>query len=974
MPSAVPAEGWEESFDRLSENIIMDFHPGSVLDVGCGNGALIKCLRERGIDAWGVDTSNEIIQHALSQVQSYCQVGSLSEPFPQPRYDLIICIDVIEHLPPESAESVIGNLCRHSDDILISCLSLDIDTHEGLNTKPPGYWTDLFMHFGFVHNIYFEDELINPWAMHFKKSGMPVNELIQNYEAKLQQLTQENDLRRLQAVDHILELSRNEHQHQAQIQRLRSTNAQTQADLDAVLNSTSWQFMMRVQNVRKRIIPIGSKREAVMRSVFRLLAKLQKEGPVGFFVIAFKILGDEIEWRITRLLRILKLRVSRSMGEGQTYEIDGVIGRKQLEPHKIAVDIIICVHNALDDVQRCLDSLLEHTTPPYNLILVDDGSEETTARVLREFANTKGAMLLRSDKATGYPYAANRGMRASTAELVVLLNSDTILTPEWLDRLVACMQSDPQIGMVGPLSNTASWQSVPKIEDDGDWAINPLPSGVSPACFSQLITLQSARLWMEMPLLNGFCLMIRYKLLDEVGLFDEENFGRGYGEEDDLVLRSRNKGWKMALADDVYIYHTQSKSYSSGKRHALSEQAGKILRRKHGDKIVTQGVQFCQHNPALEGIRARAHVILDRDQCLQQGRQFSGKRLLFIVPVNTPGGGTNVIRSEANAMHKMGVKSVLFNLAINRQGFEAAYPDLLPSTIFGKIDDLTSVAQNFDAAIATFNTTVAWLEPLQSIQHRPVLAYYIQGFEPWIYPQGSQGHKTALNSYTLIEDMTLFTKTDWTRQKVNEMTGRKCTIIGASVDIDLYCPRPRKASVWPDGPLRIAAMIRPESPYREPLKTMQLLRQAQRKYRGEVEILLFGTTQDNPAFQRLPHDFSWKLYGLLRPEQVANLLSQTDIFVDYSSHQAMGLTAMEAMACGCAVIVPQHGGVQSYAVHEKNALITDTSSLDNVWHTLQRLVDDEKLRLSLQRNAIYDICAYYPERAALNILHTLFGK
>ena len=167
-------------------------------------------------------------------------------------------------------------------------------------------------------------------------------------------------------------------------------------------------------------------------------------------------------------------------------------------------------------------------------------------------------------------------------------------------------------------------------------------------------------------------------------------------------------------------------------------------------------------------------------------------------------------------------------------------------------------------------------------------------------------------------------------------------------------------------------MIRPESPYREPLKTMQLLRKISQKYKGEVEILLFGTPIEDPDFLKFPQDFPWKLFGILAPDQVANLFSQSDIFVDYSTHQAMGLAAMEAMACGCAVIVPQHGGASSYAVHEQNSLIVDTASLENVYLALQRLIDDEKLRNTLQHNAVHDICTYFPEHAALNMLRTLF--
>ena len=697
---------------------------------------------------------------------------------------------------------------------------------------------------------------------------------------------------------------------------------------------------------------------------------IRREGIWRFFVVLFQ----KIRHRISLQLNILKLRYSLTPYSSQLCKIEGILSRPAPKPHTGTVDIIICIHNALDDVERCLDSVQANTTRPYNLILVDDGSEEKTAVYLNQYASLHDADLLRSENATGYTRAANRGLQFASAEYIVLLNSDTIVTPDWLDRMISCIQSNNTIGMVGPLSNTASWQSIPSIEANGDWATNPLPEGVSPTRMAELIASRSARLFPEMPLLNGFCLLIKRKLLEEVGLFDEKNFGPGYGEEDDLVLRARKHGWKMALADDVYIYHAQSKSYSSDKRRELSGRAGKILRDIHGEQIITQGVQYGLKESVLEGIRARAAVIFDREDNIQQGRQFAGKKILFVLPINSPGGGANVIRSESTALRNMGLEVTFFNLEPHRKSYVKTYPDISNSTIFGRPDDLTKLASKYDTVVATLYSSVAWLKPLEGNNSHPILGYYVQGFEPLMYPLDSIGYKTALDSYSLIDEMVLFTKTEWTSEQVKTLADRKSKVIGVSVDIDLYCPRPRSTPRWPTGPLRIAAMIRPESPYREPYKTMQLLNEASKKYMGEVEVIIFGTLFENPSFQALPHDFPWKLYGILAPDQVANLLNQIDIFIDYSSHQAMGLTAMEAMASGCAVIVPQYGGTSSYATHERNSLIVDTSNFENMWQALQRLIEDERLRNHVQHNAIYDICGYYPERAALNLLTILFAN
>ena len=107
---------------------------------------------------------------------------------------------------------------------------------------------------------------------------------------------------------------------------------------------------------------------------------------------------------------------------------------------------------------------------------------------------------------------------------------------------------------------------------------------------------------------------------------------------------------------------------------------------------------------------------------------------------------------------------------------------------------------------------------------------------------------------------------------------------------------------------------------------------------------------------------------------MAALLNEMDVFADFSSYQAMGLTAMEAMSCGVAVILPRAGGAASFAVDEENALIVDTSDERECYKALERLVVDHDLRRQLQRRALVDVVRFSPENAAFNILQALFGK
>jgi glycosyltransferase involved in cell wall biosynthesis len=155
---------------------------------------------------------------------------------------------------------------------------------------------------------------------------------------------------------------------------------------------------------------------------------------------------------------------------------------------------------------------------------------------------------------------------------------------------------------------------------------------------------------------------------------------------------------------------------------------------------------------------------------------------------------------------------------------------------------------------------------------------------------------------------------------------------------------------------------------------MEILQQAYQHYGNQLEFMLFGTAPDDPGFAALSHveRFPWRLAGILNPRQVANFLNEVDIFVDYSSYQAMGLTALEAMACGAAVIVPQNGGSDSFARHEQNCLFIDTSNRQSCWENLQRLIDDHPLRARLEATAMLDTPQYFPELPAFNILNLLF--
>ncbi|MDO8890565.1 MAG: class I SAM-dependent methyltransferase [Sulfurimicrobium sp.] len=759
-----------------------------------------------------------------------------------------------------------------------------------------------------------------------------------------------------------------------EIETLRTTAKAAQIHVESMLASKSWRvtsplrkagdFARKIRRLVSGLAALISSHGGGMKGVAGILRRARH---------AIALHG--VRSTLSRGLRIVLAyggAAPRQFGPAISLVVESVpTVSRELHQHAASVDIIVCVHNALNDVKVCLESVARNTSAPYQLVLVDDGSELETAEFLRDFAAQHGCLLLRSDQATGYTFAANRGLRASSADYVVLLNSDTIVSPEWLDRMVMCAASDANIAMVGPLSNTASWQSVPKIEDSGDWAENPLPEGITVEHMAGLIAADSMRLYPRLPFLNGFCLLIKRTTLKNIGEFDEEAFASGYGEENDYCLRIWAAGGTLAVADDVYVYHAQSRSYSHERRKMLITRAAEALAAKHSQPTIDQLAAVCRYDPVLAGIRARVAVLAERETVVNAARErWAGKRIAFVLPVMNAGGGANIVLSEAKALRRMGVDAVIINLAANKPFFEANYPDSeVPVVYITGPAELSAKIQDADAAIATIYYSVAWLEQAQKdLSPRTALGYYVQDFEPSFFSQGSDGYKKALQSYTLIPKMKLFCKTGWNRDEVRNHTGANCTVIGPSFESDLFLPRPRPLQ----DAVRVVAMIRPASPYRAPQLTMEILCSIKNRYGERVQIVTFGVEHDDPAFLSLPHDFEFQHLGLLTPWQISSVLSTCDIFADFSTHQAMGLTAMEAMGCAMAVIVPKRGGASDFAMDGINALVVDTADHAECERALDRLVRDADLRYSIRERAVMDITKFFPERAALAMLDTIF--
>jgi GT2 family glycosyltransferase len=299
------------------------------------------------------------------------------------------------------------------------------------------------------------------------------------------------------------------------------------------------------------------------------------------------------------------------------------------------VDVVVPVYGAAAELAACLASLERHTDlVRHRLVVVVDGDpafgaagslDELAARCRArgaqrdgapESADQAGVVVLYNRERRGFVASVNRGMTLSQRD-VVLLNSDTVVTRGWLEKLQQAALSDPAVATVTPFSNNATICSLPRALE-----VNALPAGWDLDGFAELVERVAARERPRLPTGVGVCLYVRRAALDRLGLFDEQTFGLGYGEESEFCARATKAGWLHLLDDATFIWHAGQSSFGDSRLPRV-RAAHRKMRRLHPEYLPTIA-RFIAEDPLAA---ARGRVI----EALQPPRSRSPRRPWRIV-------------------------------------------------------------------------------------------------------------------------------------------------------------------------------------------------------------------------------------------------------------------------------------------------------------------------------------------------------
>lgn len=242
------------------------------------------------------------------------------------------------------------------------------------------------------------------------------------------------------------------------------------------------------------------------------------------------------------------------------------------------VTVVVPAYGDIESLIRCLDSVLATVDLGVDeLLVINDCGPEVDAVEAAVLARLEGtpARYERNPQNLGFPKTCNRAARlAAAGNDILLLNSDAELTAGALDELAAVLHLDEKHGAVFPRSNNATIGTIPT---------NPWSDAAHEPEASRLAW---ERLRPELPRYTltpvavGFCLLIRRRLIDDYGLFDEI-FSPGYEEENDFCLRVNRYGYSSVLAHQAFVVHGGSKSFTDARRTALQARNTRIIEQRY---------------------------------------------------------------------------------------------------------------------------------------------------------------------------------------------------------------------------------------------------------------------------------------------------------------------------------------------------------------------------------------------------------
>jgi glycosyltransferase involved in cell wall biosynthesis/2-polyprenyl-3-methyl-5-hydroxy-6-metoxy-1,4-benzoquinol methylase len=455
---------WLEFFESVASEISTRIGPSRVLDAGCAQGLLVEALYKLGIDAYGFDISAWAISQVLPEIRDRCRIGSITDELPG-RYDLITCIEVLEHLPRSVASSAVANLCRHTDAVLFSSTWEHFEDATHLNVESQSYWSGLFAGEGFYRDFSVDATFLAPQGVLYRRAHLRDHELIGGYERTLQavrvdlldahtairneraerellqqalddpqrdfasaetireleELHLRRDAEAAAASDALLAYDRSQHALALELETARTELSKAQAHIDGILRTKLYRYTWPLR--KTYFLKRTAKRVPEFKSA--IVESTPNEPSYGLWLEMYDTMNDDRRRKLREKLSVLA------------------------DPPRIS--ILMPVYNTpLPLLREAIDSVVRQIYPHWELCIVDDhSSDPSIAEVVSEYLQLDGRIKFQRRNENGHISAAsNDALDMATGTWFACLDHDDVLSEAALAYFALTIEESPDAALI----------------------------------------------------------------------------------------------------------------------------------------------------------------------------------------------------------------------------------------------------------------------------------------------------------------------------------------------------------------------------------------------------------------------------------------------------------------------------------------------------------------------------------------------
>ena len=437
---------WIPFFSDIADRIIEIFNPKTVLDAGCATGYLVEALRDRGVEAYGFDISEYAISKVREDIKPFCFVHSITEPLPSSlpqKFDLVVTIEVLEHLFPEEGNRAIANLCNYTDTVIFTSTPNDITDRTHVNVQQREYWARIFAEHSFCRNLLQPLDFICSWAMLFSRKD-DISKVIFDYEINIR----------------ILESTLGE-----QEKCVKENNTKIQTELD-YFNRRCVFLNKQIDDLKRKLAEVSGAYQIIstsscwrmswpLRLVLDSTKTLMKSNRLsGVCYKGLKSLKEKGFWYTWDKV---KSKTYHRYHAGGTFK-SRILSKTEIEKQKnafsqkkIKYSIIVPLYNTPERyLKEMIDSIISQTYENWELCMADGSDisnniEKLCAQYTKKYQNIKYKKLSGNLGISGNTIEA---YKLATGNYFILLDHDDFLTQDALYELSCCIEENPTVDFI----------------------------------------------------------------------------------------------------------------------------------------------------------------------------------------------------------------------------------------------------------------------------------------------------------------------------------------------------------------------------------------------------------------------------------------------------------------------------------------------------------------------------------------------